>query len=217
MVVMKKKTLGAEVAIIVQSLPGKHVFAFGHSIVDSIISRFENGITSDDSVKNCAKMPDFKRDCSEVSAKLEAKKSLQQGGVNEGGGFWWDMEVEDLELDELEMFKVALEELKNLNIKAETSSSLIPAVPVLGIIGFTLRTEACANLEMLLYKLQFNNVKLCEDLKREKKMAEDQFYAMNEGNGHQSYAKNSSYQGGLTEAAKKSSKKKLAKNLTLKM
>jgi len=35
---------GAEIAIIVQSLAGKRVFAFGHSSVDSVIDRFENRI-----------------------------------------------------------------------------------------------------------------------------------------------------------------------------
>ncbi|CAI9769174.1 unnamed protein product [Fraxinus pennsylvanica] len=46
-------------------------------------------------------------------------------------------------------------------------------------------------------------------------MAEDQFYAMNEGDGHQSYAKNSSYQGGVTEAAKEIIKEEISQKLDI--
>jgi len=77
-----------------------------------IFHAIKHTLTSDDSVINYAQTPDFKRDYSVGSA------------VHDGGEFWWDMEVEDLELDELDMFKAALEEeLKNLKTKAESSSS----------------------------------------------------------------------------------------------
>ncbi|KAL2513499.1 Agamous-like MADS-box protein AGL62 [Forsythia ovata] len=98
---------GAEIAIIVHSI-GKRVFAFGHPSVDSVINRFEINGSSDDSHEW-----DYSGTYKElVAAELEAD-------MNNGGGFWWDAAVEGLELEELERYMMALEELKeNVNTKA---------------------------------------------------------------------------------------------------
>ncbi|KAL2492003.1 Agamous-like MADS-box protein AGL62 [Abeliophyllum distichum] len=93
---------GAEIAIIVQSI-GKRVFAFGHPSVDSVINRFEINESSDNS---------YERDYSGTSKEL---------GADDGFRFWSDSAVEGLQLEELERYMVALEELKkNGNTKAVT-------------------------------------------------------------------------------------------------
>lgn len=52
------------------------------------------------------------------------------------------MDVENLELDELEMFKVALEEkLKNLKTKAEPSSSLLITEELFKILNMEIETS----------------------------------------------------------------------------
>ncbi|KAL2513502.1 Agamous-like MADS-box protein AGL62 [Forsythia ovata] len=97
---------GTEIAIIVQSI-GKRVFAFGHPIVDSVINRFEINGSSDESYER-----DYSGTYKELVAELETEKRL--GEMNNGGGFWWDVAVEGLELEELERYMVALEELKKM-------------------------------------------------------------------------------------------------------
>ncbi|KAL2513505.1 MADS-box domain-containing protein [Forsythia ovata] len=98
---------GAEIAIIVHSI-GKRVFSFGHPSVDSVINRFEINGSSDDSHAR-----DYSGTYKElVAAELEAEKRL--GEMNNGGGFWWDAAVEGLELEELERYMMALEELKKM-------------------------------------------------------------------------------------------------------
>ncbi|CAA2935176.1 Hypothetical predicted protein [Olea europaea subsp. europaea] len=93
--------------------------------------------------------------------------------------FGGDMDVENLELDELEMFKAALEEeLINLKTKAEPSSSslITEEFKILNtkaenssscsLIRVALTSEIYmvesnhGSIFLTLYKLQFNNIKL---------------------------------------------------------
>ncbi|KAL2490895.1 Agamous-like MADS-box protein AGL62 [Abeliophyllum distichum] len=82
---------GAEIAIIVLSI-GKRVFSFGHPSVDSVINRFEG--SSDE----C--------DYSGTHEELVAAEM--------NGGFWWDAAVEGLGLEDLQRYKMSLEELKKM-------------------------------------------------------------------------------------------------------
>ncbi|CAA3019692.1 agamous-like MADS-box AGL62 [Olea europaea subsp. europaea] len=107
---------GAEITIIVQSVAGKRFYAFGHNNVDSVIDRFENG-SPVGSEENSGKIPDHGKDYSGI-----CKESETENRVIDGGRFWWAEEVDGLELEELERYNAALEELmKNLNKKAHSS------------------------------------------------------------------------------------------------
>ncbi|CAA3032094.1 agamous-like MADS-box AGL62 [Olea europaea subsp. europaea] len=121
---------GAEIAIIVQSF-GKRVFAFGHPNVNSVIERFLNGNASSDSnyqalvENNFLNTLEYNRHYSHVWRELEVekkrKKVIDESKRVDAGGdeFWWDAAIDFLELDELEVYMVALGELmKNVNMKA---------------------------------------------------------------------------------------------------
>ncbi|KAL2483492.1 agamous-like MADS-box protein AGL62 [Forsythia ovata] len=142
---------GAEIAIIVHSL-GKRVFAFGHPNVDSIIERFLNGSSSSDSNSQAIvdnsfpNTPDYNQHYSHVSKELEMEKKRKEAideakKVDTGGDvFWWDAAVDGLELDELELYLAALEELmKNVNMRAndfmllQNSNSLPAGAPITGL------------------------------------------------------------------------------------
>ncbi|KAI3445858.1 hypothetical protein Pfo_002523 [Paulownia fortunei] len=124
---------GAEIAIIVHSL-GKRVFAFGQPTVDSVVDRFlVGGADADEVRENCPvpKTRDYNRHYSDVCQELEAEKKRKEvieeakradgyGGGGGGGVFWWNEAVDGLELDELEHYAAALEELmKNIAVRAD--------------------------------------------------------------------------------------------------
>ncbi|KAG8364180.1 hypothetical protein BUALT_Bualt19G0100200 [Buddleja alternifolia] len=123
---------GAEIAIIVHSL-GKRVFSFGHPTPDSVIDRFLNGGAEGAEVaQNCAttKARDYNRHYSDVCQELEAEKKRMEvieeakrvegyGGGGDGG-FWWDKAVDGMELEEMEQYAAAMDELrKNVNMRAD--------------------------------------------------------------------------------------------------
>ncbi|PIN16209.1 MADS box transcription factor [Handroanthus impetiginosus] len=119
---------GAEIAIIVHSL-GKRVFVFGHTTVDSVIDRFlSGGGAAAEGAENClvAKTRDYDQHCSDVCRELEAEKRRREA-IEEGkraaggdGGFWWNAAVEELDVEELEEYAAALEELmKNVTLRAD--------------------------------------------------------------------------------------------------
>ncbi|KAL0384636.1 UNVERIFIED_CONTAM: Agamous-like MADS-box protein [Sesamum radiatum] len=146
---------GAEIAIVVHSL-GKRVFSFGHPTPDSVIDRFLNGGGPDgeEPRENCPtpKTRDYNRHYSEVCRELEVEKKRKEvieeakrvecyggGGGGGGGEFWWDEDVEGLELEELEQYAAALEELmKNVTMRADDlmlihSSNSLPPPPAAAI------------------------------------------------------------------------------------
>ncbi|KAK4405155.1 Agamous-like MADS-box protein [Sesamum angolense] len=140
---------GAEIAIIVHSL-GKRVFSFGHPTPDSVVDRFLNGGGAEgEEPRNCPTPPktrDYNRHYSDVCRELEVEKKRKEvieeakrtecydGG---GGGFWWDEAVEGLEVEELEQYAAALEELmKNVTMRADDlmlihSSNSLPPPPTM--------------------------------------------------------------------------------------
>lgn len=140
---------GAEIAIIVHSL-GKRVFSFGHPTADSVVDRFLSG--GDEPRENSgavvANTRDYNRHYSDVCKELEIEKKRKEvieetkrvegyagGGGGVGEGLWWDEAVDGMELEELEQYAAALEELmKNVNLRADdlmliqNSNSLPPVV-----------------------------------------------------------------------------------------
>ncbi|KAH6767041.1 tRNA synthetase class II K and family protein [Perilla frutescens var. hirtella] len=134
---------GAEIAIIVHSL-GKRIFAFGHRDTESVVDRFlSGGEERDEGV--AAALPntvDYNRHYSEVCKELDVEKKrkevIEEAKRVEGYGggaadvFWWNQEVEGMEVEELEQFAMALEELmKNVDLRANDlmiSHSLPPVV-----------------------------------------------------------------------------------------
>ncbi|KAK4402013.1 Agamous-like MADS-box protein [Sesamum angolense] len=122
---------GADIAIVVHSL-GKRVFSFGHPTPDSVIDHFltGGGPEGEEPRENCptSKTRDYNSHYSEVCRELEVEKKRKEvieeakrvecyGG---GGEFWWDEAVEGLELEELEQYAAALEELmKNVTMRAD--------------------------------------------------------------------------------------------------
>ncbi|PIN19773.1 hypothetical protein CDL12_07563 [Handroanthus impetiginosus] len=141
---------GAEIAIIVHSL-GKRVFSFGHPTADSVIERFLGGAEGAASAEreNCPtpNTRDYNRHYSEVCKELEAEKRRREiieeakrlegygcGGLA-GEGLWWDEEVDGLDLEELEQYAAALDELvKNVTMRADDlmliqSANSLPGPP----------------------------------------------------------------------------------------
>ncbi|KAK6120991.1 hypothetical protein DH2020_045261 [Rehmannia glutinosa] len=156
---------GAEIAIIVHSL-GKRVFSFGHPTADAIVDRFLNGNGGAEEAREnhavVANTRDYNRHYSDVCKELEVEKKrkevIEEAKMVDGGageGLWWDEEVDGLELDELEQYAAALEELmKNVTMRADDlmliqSSNALPAPPAAG--GMTmhnLNMEAAAGCSM---------------------------------------------------------------------
>ncbi|KAL0422217.1 UNVERIFIED_CONTAM: Agamous-like MADS-box protein [Sesamum latifolium] len=136
----------------------RRVFSFGHPSPDSVVDRFLNGggPEGEEPRENCPtpKTRDYNRHYSEVCRELEVEKKRKEvideakrvecyggggGGGGGGGEFWWDEDVEGLELEELEQYAAALEELmKNVTMRADDlmlihSSNALPPPPAAAI------------------------------------------------------------------------------------
>ncbi|GER42869.1 MADS-box transcription factor family protein [Striga asiatica] len=128
---------GAEIAIIVHSL-GKRVFTFGHPTPDAVIDRFLGGDGGGGAHAPPCAAVDYNRHYAGVCRELEAEKrrgEAARGGAGAGveGVMWWNEAVEGLDLEELERYAAALDELiKNVTMKAndfmvmQSSTSLLP-------------------------------------------------------------------------------------------
>lgn len=115
----------AEVAIVVHSL-GKRVFVFGHPSTDAIIDRYLNEDTTNAGAhENNGRIvkgaSEYNEHYLEICGKLEVEKKRKEAieeekrvvsanGYSEGG-FWWDYEVDNMGVDELEHYAEALDEL----------------------------------------------------------------------------------------------------------
>ncbi|XP_042026590.1 agamous-like MADS-box protein AGL61 [Salvia splendens] len=110
---------GTEIAIIVQSL-GKHFYSFGHNSTDAVIDRHLGG--GEDHERDVVAAPAEFNLYRFVLKELELEKKRMKVAEEDDGGdvFWWNQGVEELELDELEQFAMALDELsKNADRRAK--------------------------------------------------------------------------------------------------
>ncbi|CAI9118936.1 OLC1v1020570C1 [Oldenlandia corymbosa var. corymbosa] len=140
---------GAEVAIIVESA-GKRLYTFGHPNVDVLADRFMRETSSTatpatalfplrrlaSSPISAAQIQEHNFEFQRLTQKLEDEKkkieqqekaNLMNFNNNFGGAQapWWEKPIEDMGLEDLELFATALEELKNkVLIKAEESELL---------------------------------------------------------------------------------------------
>ncbi|KAL2898779.1 Agamous-like MADS-box protein AGL62 [Bienertia sinuspersici] len=113
---------GAQLAVVTFSSAGK-LFSFGHPDSDAVIRRFMNdhnlGDANDGGIITRSFFDaDNRRDSAykynEVVKQIDAeKKQFTSPRENQNSGFWWEKPIDDLELVELERFKVALEGLRN--------------------------------------------------------------------------------------------------------
>ncbi|KAG6436301.1 hypothetical protein SASPL_101195 [Salvia splendens] len=110
-----------EIAIIVQSL-GKHVHSFGHNSTDAVIDRYLGGGDDHerDAVAPAVNTKELYQHCySHVLKELELEKKRRDVAEEGGDVFWWNQGVEEMELDEMEQFAMALDELsKKADLRA---------------------------------------------------------------------------------------------------
>ncbi|KAG6436298.1 hypothetical protein SASPL_101192 [Salvia splendens] len=125
---------GAEIAIVVHSL-GKRVFSFNHPSTGAVIDRYLGGEREFDAAP-AVNTREFNRHYSDVSNQLELEKQrrdlIEEAKRAEGGGevFWWHQGVEEMELNELEQYAEALDELlKNVDLRTNDLmiSHLLPS------------------------------------------------------------------------------------------
>ncbi|XP_057788448.1 agamous-like MADS-box protein AGL62 [Salvia miltiorrhiza] len=148
---------GAEIAIIVHSL-GKRVFSFGHPSTDAVVDRFLGGGDERDGAvaATAVNTRDFNRHYSDVSKELEVEKKRRDmieeqkkaEGHGGGDGFWWNQDVDEMELDELEQFAMALEELKkNTDLRANDLMISHSLPPVVAAASLTMQIPSAAAFE----------------------------------------------------------------------
>ncbi|KAK4340134.1 hypothetical protein RND71_041596 [Anisodus tanguticus] len=112
---------GAEIAILVQSLKRQRLFTFGHPSADSVIDRYLNGKSSSSTVNQLNMQQNnqyYSQICRELEVEKKKKESIQESKMvnnnnnNNNEGFWWNEQVDDMGIDQLEEFMSALGELK---------------------------------------------------------------------------------------------------------
>ncbi|KAL9380516.1 hypothetical protein Peur_026173 [Populus x canadensis] len=121
---------GAQVAILAFS-PGKKVFAFGHPDVDMVLDRFLNESSTAGELgaaSNDPQVQQWNKEYEEALKELEEEKkhvamaeqwnTVCENDVN--ARFWWDEPIDDMELEELEEYVRAMEELKK-NVAARAN------------------------------------------------------------------------------------------------
>ncbi|KAK6921167.1 hypothetical protein RJ641_014845 [Dillenia turbinata] len=122
----KKPSQGRK-KIEIKKIEAGKVFSFGHPSADSVIERYIHGRSYLDPVNNDNNplFIQFNQNFRELEAlkqvELEKAKASSGKQVSDcGNQFWWDESIEDMDLQDLEQFRVSLEGLvKNVDIKAE--------------------------------------------------------------------------------------------------
>ncbi|XP_042506806.1 agamous-like MADS-box protein AGL61 [Macadamia integrifolia] len=126
---------GAETAILVFSPAGK-VFSFGHPGVESIVERFltDNDLSPETGAAALplvdahrgASVRELNRQYTEVLNQLEAEKkraeAIQKSTVEAAkqGEPWWEADIEEMGMLELQQLKISMEELKkNMTKRAD--------------------------------------------------------------------------------------------------
>ncbi|CAO2836850.1 unnamed protein product [Amaranthus hypochondriacus] len=98
-------TCGADIAVITFSPAGK-LFSFGNPNSDDVIHRFFQNDDIESKIDD-GKLGSFSDD-------IVANECLPRGqDCDYKNGYWWDRDIDDMKLSELEEFKVALEGLRD--------------------------------------------------------------------------------------------------------
>ncbi|MCE5167035.1 hypothetical protein HAX54_034350, partial [Datura stramonium] len=106
---------GAEIAILVQSLKRQRLFTFGHPSADAVIDRYLTGKSSsstDDQFNLQQSNQYYSQICRDLEAEKKKKESVEASKMVNNGGFWWNEPIDDMGIEELEEFMVALGEVK---------------------------------------------------------------------------------------------------------
>ncbi|KAK6916158.1 Transcription factor, MADS-box [Dillenia turbinata] len=127
----------AKVALVVFS-PGKNVYSFGYPQVDSVIDQYLTGIpTSRSSLSrphNDETMRELNAELTQVLEELEREqkrsKELDEAIKASATQNWWESPIEQLNVEQLQMLKNALDKLKQ-QIEEETEvQKMIAADPL---------------------------------------------------------------------------------------
>ncbi|XP_074314682.1 agamous-like MADS-box protein AGL62 [Silene latifolia] len=147
---------GAEAAIIVFS-PGKKAFSFGHPNVEVVLNRFMfSGPPSKPASANQQpilearqnlNVKDLNMELTLMNSRIEIEKKkgeelseVRKAKAKENN-LWWDVPIEELDMEQLQHFQAQLDELKqhviqhgnNLMIHASNQASVNP--PIMGMIN----------------------------------------------------------------------------------
>uniref|UniRef100_A0A5K1CG28 MADS-box domain-containing protein n=1 Tax=Nymphaea colorata TaxID=210225 RepID=A0A5K1CG28_9MAGN len=136
---------GVEIAIIVFSPAGK-AFSFGDPSVDAIINRFldpSSHVPAPSDAHRASTIEELNRQNDELIQQIEAEKKhhvlLQKLHRSEGssrmGSHFWDADVENSSLDQLEELKAALEEMRSA--LAKRANELTTGMPVMHLPATT--------------------------------------------------------------------------------
>ncbi|KAK6945926.1 Transcription factor, MADS-box [Dillenia turbinata] len=129
---------GAEVAVVVFS-PGKKVFSFGHPSVDRVVNRFlgqSSPINDPDSYQLAesqrdANMRDLNAQLEHLLNQLEMEKKRSEELDNAMRARqiqnWWEAPVEQLTVEQLQILKTALNDLKK-DVQKETEMQMVKAL-----------------------------------------------------------------------------------------
>ncbi|OVA10841.1 Transcription factor [Macleaya cordata] len=146
----------AETAVIVFSPAGKP-YSFGHPSVDTIVDRYLSGgdYASQNNVSGVhphvgARIRDLNRQYTEALNELDAEKKrgmeLEKVRRNSKNQHWWEKPIEELGLQELELLKAALDEVKEIVAEHRADELLIdsshftPFLPIMNPIGMSSTT-----------------------------------------------------------------------------
>ncbi|CAM8971710.1 unnamed protein product [Rhodiola kirilowii] len=146
---------GVQIAIIVFS-PGKKVFSFGHPNVETIVDRYftrnpnqnfsttpppnHNSNSAIVEAHRSAKIRDLNAEVTEVTAQLEAERkrgeALDKMRKMNQNKFWWEKDVTELNVAQLQQLRVALEGLK-LDVGREAEKRMMGSSTSNQTIPFT--------------------------------------------------------------------------------
>ncbi|KAI4299837.1 hypothetical protein L6164_033261 [Bauhinia variegata] len=125
---------GVEIGIIVFS-PAEKAFSFGHPNVESIIDRFLTRNPAPDSgahqlveAHRNANVRDLSMQLTQLQNQFEVEKKrgddLDQSRKLRQRQFWWESPIDELGLQELQLLKLSMEELKK-NVEKQTNKILM--------------------------------------------------------------------------------------------
>ncbi|XP_075516021.1 agamous-like MADS-box protein AGL29 [Primulina tabacum] len=105
---------GSGIAILVQTPAGK-ISSFGYPSAESVIHNYESAGTPYNYSPSEGNITDAKNGYFQAVARLEEQKRIESAAkeisTGDNGKFWWDEEIEGMELHELEEYGEALEKL----------------------------------------------------------------------------------------------------------